>query len=322
MAFVEAALISIPAVIVAPWLAAAGLHILNWVGPLADIGLHLDPKVSVSAYALAAAAGAVCIAGLTLPALRARGVVIARDRRRLDVAGLAQRMRLDLILVALALIGYWQLRRYHGVLVDNRGLGDRPVPGRRTRGTPARRCAALAAAGAARCLTRRAADRRDEGRRRRAGLPPGRPPAARLLPLDPAACACGRDRRLRRNLQRDVAPLAGRPGRLRRRRRRARRSERAGRRAADDRPRLSYRALGATAALPAVADSFDFAAAGGATGNLLALDAARAPGIVEPRGDFSSNSFAELMRPLAVGAAGWPPSLCPAARRASRSRSG
>ena len=127
MAFVEAALISIPAVIVAPWLAAGGLHILNWVGPLADIGLRLDPKVTASAYALAAAAGAVCIAGLTLPALRARGIVIARDRRRLDVAGLAQRMRLDLILVALALIGYWQLRHYHGVLVDKRGgLGIDP----------------------------------------------------------------------------------------------------------------------------------------------------------------------------------------------------
>ncbi len=302
MAFVEAALISIPAVIVAPWLAAAGLHILNWVGPLADIGLHLDPKVTASAYALAVAAGAVCIAGLTLPALRARGVVIARDRRRLDVAGLAQRMRLDLILVVLALIGYWQLRRYHGVLVDNRGgLGIDPF----LVAAPA----LLLVAGAllslrlvplvASLVERLMGGTRGVvaalGFRQVARRPRGYSRSILLLVLavaigvfaatysetwhrsqvDQAAYAAGADVLV------DPSERGGAP------------------------PTIdlgsSYRALGATAALPAVTDSFDFAAAGGATGNLLALDAARASGIVEPRGDFSSSSFAELMRSLAEG---------------------
>ena len=302
MAFVEAALISIPAVIVAPWLAAAALHILNWVGPLADIGLHLDPKVTASAYALAAAAGAVCIAGLTLPALRARGIVIARDRRRLDVAGLAQRMRLDLILVALALIGYWQLRRYHGVLVDNRGgLGIDPF----LVAAPA----LLLVAGAllslrlvplvASLVERLIGGTRGVvaalGFRQVARRPRGYSRSILLLVLavaigvfaatysetwhrsqvDQAAYAAGADVLV------DPSERGGAP------------------------PTIdlgsSYRALGATAALPAVTDSFDFAAAGGATGNLLALDTRRAPGVVRPRGDFSSRSFDDLVRPLAEG---------------------
>lgn len=302
MAFVEAALISVPAVVVAPWLAAAGLRILNYVGPLADIGLHLDPQVSGTAYALAAAAGAVCIAGLTLPAFRARGVVIAHDRRRVDVAGLAQRIRLDLILVALALVGYWQLRRYHGVLVDNRsGLGIDPF----LVAAPA----VLLLAGALLSLRlvplvvslveRLMGGTRGVvaalGFRQVARRPRGYTRSILLLVLavaigvfaatysetwhrsqvDQAAYAAGADVLV------DPSERAGAP------------------------PTIdlgsSYRALGATAALPAVTDSFDFASAGGATGNLLALDTRRAPEVVEPRADFSSRSFADLVRPLAEG---------------------
>ena len=295
MAFVEAALISIPAVIVAPWLAAAGLHILNWIGPLADIGLHLDPHVTASAYALAAAAGAVCIAGLALPALRARGAVIARDRRRLDVAGFAQRMRLDLVLVVLALVAYWQLRRYHGVLVDNRGgLGIDPfllVAGALLR----LRVVPLVATLVERLVGGTRGVVAAMGFRQVARRPRGYSRSILLLVLavaigvfaatysetwhrsqiDQAAYAAGADVLV------DPSERPGAP------------------------PTIdlgsSYRALGSTAALPAVSDSFDFAASGGATGNLLALDSRRARGVVAPRGDFSSRSFADLMRPLAEG---------------------
>ena len=175
MAFVEAALISIPAVIVAPWLAARIAH--PQLGrPLADIGLHLDPKVTASAYALAAAAGAVCIAGLTLPALRARGVVIARDRRRVDVAGACAadaarpdpgRARVDRLLAAPA------LPRRAGR--QPRRARDRPVPRR-----GARRAAFAGALLSLRLvplvawLVERVIGP-DPRRRRRAGLPPDRP---------------------------------------------------------------------------------------------------------------------------------------------------
>jgi hypothetical protein len=121
MAFVEALLIALPAVVVAPWLAAVALRALNYAGPLADIGLRVEPRVSTSAYGLAAVAAFVCIAALVLPALRAGRSAVVHERRRLPLARFAQRTHLDLVLVALALLGYWQLRHYHGTLVDNRG---------------------------------------------------------------------------------------------------------------------------------------------------------------------------------------------------------
>src|SRR5215211_307285 len=127
MSLVEAGMIALPAVIVAPWLAAGSLRALNHAGPLADIGLRLEPHVNATAYALAAAAGAVCVAGLVLPALAARRLSISRDRRRRPLASFVQRARLDVVLAVLAVLGYWQLRRYHGVLISNRGdLGIDP----------------------------------------------------------------------------------------------------------------------------------------------------------------------------------------------------
>jgi FtsX-like permease family len=121
MRLIEAALIALPAVVVAPWLAAASLRALNYVGPLADIDLRLAPRVSVDAYALAAVAALVCILALVVPALRAGRAAVVRERRRLPLARFAQRTHLDLVLVALALLGYWQLRHYHGTLVEHRG---------------------------------------------------------------------------------------------------------------------------------------------------------------------------------------------------------
>lgn len=121
MALAEALLIALPAVAIAPWLAGATLRALNYSGPLADIGLHLEPRVSASAYALAAVAALVCVAALVLPALRAGRSAVVQERRRLPLARFAQRTHLDLVLVALALLGYWQLRHYHGTLVENRG---------------------------------------------------------------------------------------------------------------------------------------------------------------------------------------------------------
>jgi hypothetical protein len=121
MRFVEAALIALPAVAVAPWLAAASLRALNYVGPLADIDLRLTPRVSADAYALAVIAALVCVVALVVPALRAGRSAVVRERRRLPLARFAQRTHLDLVLVALALLGYWQLRHYHGTLVEHRG---------------------------------------------------------------------------------------------------------------------------------------------------------------------------------------------------------
>ncbi len=302
MALIEATLIAVPAVAVSPWLAAVALRALNYVGPLADIGLHLDPRVSAASYGLAAAAGAVCVAGLALPALRARGVAIARERRRLSVAGLAQRLRLDLVLVLLALIGYWQLRRYHGVLVDNRGgLGIDPF----LVAAPA----VLLLAGAllslrlvpliASLVERFIGSTRGVvaalGFRQVARRPRGYARSILLLVLAVAigVFAATYSETWHRS-QVDQARHAAGADLL------VQPSDRAGAPATIDLA-SSYRALGASAALPAAADSFELGNTDAGNGNLLALDAGRAAEVVRPRDDFASRPLRELLRPLVQG---------------------
>ncbi len=301
-AVAEATLIALPAVAVAPWLAAGSLHSLNHVGPLAGIGLRLEPRVSASSYALAAGAGLVCVAGLALPALRARRVAIARGRRRLPLAGLAQRARLDLVLVALAALGYWQLRRYHGVLVSGReGLGIDPF-------LVAAPAILLLAGGllslrlvpfTAAFVERRVAPTRgivaSLGLRQLARRPRGYARSVLLLVLavaigvfavtysrtwhtsqvDQAQHAAGADLLVQPGGGGSTPPAIDLAS--------------------------SYRALGARTALPLVTDSFDLGSFGAESGTLFALDARSAAGVVAPRNDFASQPLDELLRPLADG---------------------
>lgn len=120
LAVMEGALLAVPAAILAPWLAVFGLRALNHVGPLAEIGLRLDPHVTVTSYVLAALAAILCVVALAVPALRSGAVtstVAGRGRPR--PRSFVQRAGLDLVLVALALLAYWQLRRYGGPIVEN-----------------------------------------------------------------------------------------------------------------------------------------------------------------------------------------------------------
>ena len=57
LALTEGLLLVIPAVIVAPWLAVAQTNILDVAGPLADIGLKIEPTVTTDSYILAARPG-------------------------------------------------------------------------------------------------------------------------------------------------------------------------------------------------------------------------------------------------------------------------
>jgi hypothetical protein len=120
LAVMEGALLAVPAAILAPWVAVFGLQALNHVGPLAQIGLRLEPHVTTTSYVLAALAALLCVAALALPALRSGAVtstVAGRGRPR--PKSFVQRAGLDLILVAAALIAYWQLRRYGGPVVES-----------------------------------------------------------------------------------------------------------------------------------------------------------------------------------------------------------
>ncbi len=116
LALMEGVLLALPAVLVGPWLAAASLRLLNLFGPLAEIGLDLEPQVTAAAYLLAAVAGAGCIVALVVPALgAARSLVEAQSSRgRQQRRGVAQRAGLDLALLVVAAIGFWQLRHYGG----------------------------------------------------------------------------------------------------------------------------------------------------------------------------------------------------------------
>ena len=116
LALMEGILLAVPAALIGPWLAAASLRLLNVFGPLAEIGLDLEPQVTLAAYLLAGLAAAACIAALVFPAFTAaRSLVDARGARgRQQRRGVAQRAGLDLALLAVAAIGFWQLRHYGG----------------------------------------------------------------------------------------------------------------------------------------------------------------------------------------------------------------
>ena len=93
--------------------------LFDLVGPLADIGLRLDPAVGVRCVrrggrARAALPGRADTAGLPCPHGRWRGVQggMARGQTR----GVGQRLGLDLALLVVAAIGLFQLRQYGGPL--------------------------------------------------------------------------------------------------------------------------------------------------------------------------------------------------------------
>lgn len=114
MSLMEALVLAIPAALAGPWLAVFSLEILNRIGPLAAVTVTLHPQVSPAAYILAFASALACVAALALPARQAaRTFVQARTSRGRQLArSLLQRTRIDLILVAAAIIGLWQLRLY------------------------------------------------------------------------------------------------------------------------------------------------------------------------------------------------------------------
>jgi uncharacterized membrane protein len=114
LALLEGLLLAIPAVLVAPWLAVGVLEIFNVAGPLADVGLRINPRVNTDAYIGAGVAGIVCVALLVLPAaLSARRFAAAQgDVSRQETRTFGQRMGLDIALLAVTGIALWQLRLY------------------------------------------------------------------------------------------------------------------------------------------------------------------------------------------------------------------
>jgi FtsX-like permease family len=114
LALVEGLLLTIPAALLGPWLAAAALRGLNVVGPLADIGLYVEPVVSPEAFVASAVAAGACLLALLVPALpRIRSfAAIHGSMGRAETRTVGQRFGIDVALLAVAGIGLWQLRQY------------------------------------------------------------------------------------------------------------------------------------------------------------------------------------------------------------------
>ena len=131
MAFVEALLLTGLAALVAPFVALLAVRWLGSTGPLAGAGITDSIGLSRDALLVDGVTAAVCVVALVLPMLgggpNLAGVraAIARQSGRT----LAQRLGLDLALVAVAVIALWQLRLYGAPLTRNaRGvLGVDPL---------------------------------------------------------------------------------------------------------------------------------------------------------------------------------------------------
>lgn len=155
LALAEGLLLALPAGLAGPWLAAAALRILNLSGPLAGIGLRIEPEVTADAYVAAVVAAVGCALLLVLPALLAARSFAAEQagRSRHETRTLGQRLGLDVALLAITVVGVWQLRLYgapltrtvHGVLGLDPLLVAAPAIGLLTGGVVALRLLPLLA---------------------------------------------------------------------------------------------------------------------------------------------------------------------------------
>ena len=121
MATLEAAILAIPAAVVAPFLALGVVALLGTVGPAAGLGIASSAAIGVSAFVVAALAALACIVALALPTLfvsaSPAGARAAEGRQARTT--LPQRLGLDLALVAVAAVALWQLRLYGAPLTRN-----------------------------------------------------------------------------------------------------------------------------------------------------------------------------------------------------------
>src|SRR5262249_47638384 len=109
-----AAGLAVRAAALAPFLAVGVVAVLGSIGPTAGTGLAADAGISPTAIVVAALTGAASIVALTLPTLfvAANPAAARAASGRQGRTSLAQRIGLDLALVAVAAVALWQLRLY------------------------------------------------------------------------------------------------------------------------------------------------------------------------------------------------------------------
>jgi hypothetical protein len=114
LALMEGVVLTLPAVVAGPFLASWLLRLLNVIGPLAGIGLTLHPQVTRTSFVLGGLAGLAAIVTLALPAIASARASIEGQggRSRARTRGIWQRGAIDVTLLAVAGLAFYQLRRY------------------------------------------------------------------------------------------------------------------------------------------------------------------------------------------------------------------
>ncbi|WP_416904281.1 FtsX-like permease family protein [Micromonospora echinospora] len=121
----EAALVVAPAVLLAPPLATEALRHAGRIPALAEVSLRLQPRLDTLTWTVALLVAAGCALAMLGPNLR-RGDSYVADlaaRSRPGRRGAVQRAGVDVVLVVVALLGWYQLRSYSSPL-SGVGGGD------------------------------------------------------------------------------------------------------------------------------------------------------------------------------------------------------
>ena len=126
----EATLLVLPAILLGPPVASA---VLTWAGRLpvfADASIRLAPDLSPWLWAIAVVAALICLVAMVGPSVRRSGTYVEElaSRSRPSRLAFAQRASVDVALVALAVLAWFQLRQYASPLSGGgSGLGIDPL---------------------------------------------------------------------------------------------------------------------------------------------------------------------------------------------------
>jgi ABC-type lipoprotein release transport system permease subunit len=121
MALAESLTLAATAALLAPFLAAGALQLLNWTGPLAATQVHLAPQLSVTAFVVAGGAALAAALLMAIPAfMSSRSFAqVESGRSRFETRTFGQRLGVDIALLAVTIIGFWQLRLYGAPLTQS-----------------------------------------------------------------------------------------------------------------------------------------------------------------------------------------------------------
>ncbi|HSM38616.1 MAG TPA: ABC transporter permease, partial [Candidatus Limnocylindrales bacterium] len=121
MALAEALVLAAPAAVLAPFLAAGALTLFNVAGPLSAAQIQIHPQLSETAFLVAAAAALGASLLLVVPAFIAARSFAEEEggRSRFETRTIGQRLGVDIALLAVTAIGFWQLRLYGAPLTES-----------------------------------------------------------------------------------------------------------------------------------------------------------------------------------------------------------